>query len=417
MKREGLRLRLARWLEPAAGQPAGGADRAVHTMARPAGAPEPAPATAGPGGAPEPVARPAPPPGNPWPGICEQFALQLLLFTEQLRPALDRLETDEDDPDRLRRLYQVDHAVTRMRRSARDLRVLAGREEEELAGYTTSLVDVIRMAESAIERYTQVSITTVAELAVLPYVADDIASLLAALLENATNYSPSAVTVSAHLLDDGAVMIRIEDSGIGIPPDQLVGLNATLASRVPDVNDHTGKHSGFPVVHRLARKHGIRVRLACRQPSRQGAPGGTIAMVSLPAQLLCEIPVSPMDGIGEPMTGAASRAVPATDGEAAVSYLTVATGPVEAGPVPTSQGVAGPPAPTTANGLPRRERMSLRGPEPKLAPAPSRASAQDSAQAAKAFAEDLSAFAAGGEEARRQSPAGAGDDRPEEQVP
>ena len=95
-------------------------------------------------------------PGS-WPDICDQFGLHLLVLAEQLRTSLDELEADEGDPERLRRLYQVDHAVTRMRRASRDLRTLAGRSEEELAGFTTSLLDVIRMASSAIERYTQVT--------------------------------------------------------------------------------------------------------------------------------------------------------------------------------------------------------------------------------------------------------------------
>src|ERR1700722_6732583 len=79
---------------------------------------------------------------GPWPDICDQFGLHLLVLAEQLRASLDELEADEDDPERLRRLYQVDHAVTRMRRASRDLRTLAGRSEEELAGFTTSLLDV-----------------------------------------------------------------------------------------------------------------------------------------------------------------------------------------------------------------------------------------------------------------------------------
>ena len=83
-------------------------------------------------------------------------------------------------------------------------------------------------------------------------------------LDNATSYSPTAVTVSAYLLENGSVLFRIEDSGIGIPPAQLALLNAALAGPVPDVNDRTGKHTGFSVMHRLARKHGIGVRFASR---------------------------------------------------------------------------------------------------------------------------------------------------------
>src|SRR3984885_9289822 len=208
--------------------------------------------------------------GGAWPDICDQFGLHLLVLAEQLRTSLDELEADEGDPERLRRLYQVDHAVTRMRRASRDLRTLAGRSEEELAGFTTSLLDIIRMALSAIERYTQVTIGRVTDLAVLGYAADDIGSVMAALLDNATRYSPGTVTVSGHLLDDGGVMFRIEDTGIGMGAEQVIALNAAFAGPVPEVDERTGRHTGFPVVHRIARKHAIGVRRACRPLPRNG---------------------------------------------------------------------------------------------------------------------------------------------------
>ncbi len=238
--------------------------------------------TAAPGGA-------ATRPGGPWPELCDQFGLQLLVLAEQLRTSLDELEADEADPERLQRLYQVDHAVTRMRRACRDLRTLSGRAEEELAGFTTSLLDVIRMALSGIERYTQVSVGQVTDLAVLGYAADDIGELMAALLDNATRYSPGTVTVSAHPLEDGSVLFRIEDNGIGIAADQAAALNEALAGPVPEVDERTGRHTGFPVVHRVARKHSVGVRLAARpQPA-----SGTTALVTIPPHLLCAVPAEP----------------------------------------------------------------------------------------------------------------------------
>ena len=224
-------------------------------------------------------------PDAAWPEICDQFGSHLLVLAEQLRSSLNALEAGEDDPDRLKRLYQVDHAVTRMRLASRQLRTLAGRDVERRAGFTTSLVDVIRMASSAIEWYPQVTIGPVTELAVLGYAADDIAMLMSALLDNATRYSPGMVTVSCHLLEEGGVMFRIEDTGLGIARDQIPRLNAAFAGAVPDVNESTARHTGFPVVHRIARKHSIGVRFASRR--RPGT--GTLAMVTVPPQLLCAI--------------------------------------------------------------------------------------------------------------------------------
>jgi hypothetical protein len=253
--------------------------------AAPSWAPEP-PFAAGPAET-QPIDRPTASAraDSAWPEICDQFGSQLLVLAEQIRSCLNPLEAGEDDPDRLRRLYQVDHAVTRMRLASRQLRTLAGRTEERQAGFTTSLVDVIRMAASAIEWYPQVTIGPVAELAVLGYAADDVATLMSALLDNATRYSPGMVTVSCHLLEEGGVMFRIEDTGLGIAREKVPRLNAAFAGPVPDVSESTARHTGFPVVHRIARKHSIIVRFASRRP-----PGtGTLAMVTLPPQLLCAI--------------------------------------------------------------------------------------------------------------------------------
>jgi hypothetical protein len=316
------------------------------------------------------------------------------VLAEQLRTSLDDLEADEDDPERLRRLYQVDHAVTRMRRASRDLRTLAGRSEEELAGFTTSLLDVVRMALSAIERYTQVTIGRVADLAVLGYAADDISSVLAALLDNATRYSPGTVTVSVHLLDDGGVMFRIEDTGIGMGADQVAALNAAFAGAVPDVDERTGRHTGFPVVHRIARKHSIGVRLA----SRPLPSSGTVAMVTLPPHLLCEVPAD--EAQRRPAPAAAAPAPPAPRpsvvpdlprGEPTRPHQTQKWEPPE---LPERD------APRPASELPRRERASLRGDQlrPRPGEAAVAATPEEQSAARRAFADDLSAFSLGATE-------------------
>ena len=229
---------------------------AGHTMTQPGAAraaqeatPEPTPSHAASGA---------------WPEVMEQFGLHLLVLAEHLRISLDELEADEADPERLQKLYLVGHAFTRMRRASRDLRTFAGREQEELSGIDTSLLDMIRMALSAIERYTQVTIDKVADFGMLGYASDDVAPLLAALLDNSTSYSQGMTSVSAHLTEDGSMLVRIEDSGIGMAPDGVAALNAMLAGDVPELDDRTGQHAGFPVVHRIARKYSVGVRFAAR---------------------------------------------------------------------------------------------------------------------------------------------------------
>jgi hypothetical protein len=356
----------------------------------------------------------------------------MLVLAEQLRASLNVLEAGEDDPERLKRLYQVDHAVTRMRLASCQLRTLAGRSEERLAGFTTSLLDVIRMATSAIEWYPQVSVSSVTELAVPGYAADDVATLMSALLDNATRYSPGTVIVSCHLLEDGGVMLRVEDAGIGIRRDQVTRLNAAFAGPVPNVTKSTARHTGFPVVHRIARKHSIVVRFA----SRRQPDSGTVAMVTIPPQLLCAIPAHdpprpPAAAVPAPRTFEASevpelpRREPPGPAEAAsaevVSVAAASAESASAESVPVLASVMSPQAalpqaalpevvmaeavlPEAATAepdrsaypgeLPRREPASPRGGERRPFEAAAPMPLQQAA-ARQAFADDLSAFSQG----------------------
>jgi histidine kinase/DNA gyrase B/HSP90-like ATPase len=428
MKDKNLRRRMARWLDPDTGVgPAREPAAPAHLQTQPL--PQ---VPVGPRVAPD-----------VWPAICERFALRMLGHAESLRPALDRLEADEHDEERLQWLYHVDHSVTRMRRAVRDLRILAGVEEGEMAGYTSSIIDVIRAAESAIEHYSKVVIGRVVDLAVVPYASDDVSSLLAAILDNATSYSPSTVTVSAHLLDSGSVMLRIEDSGIGMSSGHFEVLNAALAGPVPELSEHVGRHTGFPVMHRVARKFGVSIRFAARSNPDSGAPGGTLAMVTIPPDLLCEIPnegpamVRPdtMNGSSGSSPAPAPHAVPPAS-PPSTPRLSVApahgtrtparetqtpareaqvTRPVQFGE-PAGTGRRAPrPDPerspitgaitSSVSELPRRTPTSLRGDGDGRVRAPRRTSEKDTSAAARSFAEDLTAFTAG-EQAGRQRPAG-----------
>jgi Histidine kinase-, DNA gyrase B-, and HSP90-like ATPase len=392
-----------------------------------------------------------------WPEICDQFGSHLLVLAEQVRASLNVLEAGEDDPERLKRLYQVDHAVTRMRLASRQLRALAGRDDGRLAGFTTSLLDLIRMASSAIEWYPEVSVGPVVELAVPGYAADDVATLLSALLDNATKYSPGTVTVSCHLLQEGGVMFRIEDTGIGIGRDKVRRLNAAFVGPVPEVDESTARHVGFPVVHRIASKHSIGVRFASRRPPATG----TLAMVILPPQLLCAIPAQPAPrppAAAEPPgppTAAAEPAAPPTAAGAlpelprrersglvetasaetvSVPTVSVPTASVQAAPLETAPLETAPPAmspdavPAEAASpemmspeavspealsaeqdhdvrpceLPRRAPASLGGDEQRpaeAAPPSSSSPPPQQAAARNAFADELSAFSQGIEDA------------------
>src|SRR6202012_6190833 len=119
------------------------------------------------------------------------------------------------------------------------------------------------------------------EVEVRGVAADDVSHILAELLENATSKSPesASVVIRAERTGDGTMVISVEDSGIGIPRDQLADINPRLG-RPPVVTPTVTRHMGLYVVGRLAQRHGIRIQL------RERPYGGLIAHVVTPARLV-----------------------------------------------------------------------------------------------------------------------------------
>jgi hypothetical protein len=300
---------------------------------------------------------------NVWPAICEQFALRILAAAYQMGSHLEAAEADEQDAERLEKLYRIDHANTRIRRQAENLQVLLGRKVDDADRQVTPLVDVIRAATSAIEYYPRVHIGQVVDLAVVEFAADDVIRVLTELLDNATRFSPptSSVIVSAYITEHGSVLMRVEDSGVGVQPDQLPALNAMLAGSAPPLLDgNPAAHLGLVVVSRLALTHHMRVHLTNRPT------GGTTANVLVPDGLLCEIAPPARAGAGPASLADLSRpAKPAHRLAEASTYQGSAQVPASRlmliNGQPSADGRSGRRESSGGNGLPRRVRESLRG--------------------------------------------------------
>ncbi|MEU4744200.1 ATP-binding protein [Actinosynnema sp. NPDC023658] len=329
-------------------------------------------------------------------GVCAGIALRDLNLVDSLLAELELMEAEEQDPDALARLYRLDHLATRLRRNAENLRVLAGQDAGAAAEETASLVDVIRAAISAIEQYPRVEVGRVAQLAVVGFAADDVSRLLTELLDNATAQSPpsSAVTVSAHITENGSILLRVEDAGIGLPPDRMTALNAEL-SAAPALDSAAIEHMGLAVVRRLAEKHDVRVWLGRRSPH------GTTASVLLPAELVREAP----------QVSFVRTPAPPTPGTTTPTGTNTAPAP-RTPPRPHFEGprhtVSGGDGGVTPGGLPRRVPTSLRGP---AAPAASSPEIREPAGGEQFFA-DLADFDAGEQAARGTLPVDHREDHP-----
>jgi signal transduction histidine kinase len=192
---------------------------------------------------------------------------------------IDELERNERDPELLNRLYQLDHVSTRLRRSADSLLVVSGTVDPQLSTTPTRLSDVIRSALAEIEGYRAVELGEISDVAISAEIVGDLRLLLAELLENATNFSPPGVPIQVTSMLDQDCTVGVVDHGLGMSPGRLDEENRRLLER-ERLDVAPTRVLGLFVVGRLARRHGLGVRL---DPS----PGrGITASVVIPARLL-----------------------------------------------------------------------------------------------------------------------------------
>ncbi|WP_431042249.1 nitrate- and nitrite sensing domain-containing protein [Streptomyces sp. P1-3] len=219
------------------------------------------------------------------------LALRNLGLIERQLAVIEGLEERETDPDRLETLFQLDHLATGMRRYSENLLVIAGSENKATHQGPVPLLDVLRASISEVERYDRVRIQSLPPHSyVAGYAADSVSHLIAELMENATSFSPpeAPVEVSAWLVENGELMLSVQDEGIGMTPARLEELNNRLAEPVPEhcqgPNAEDPLGLGLYVVTRLAARHGVRVQL------REQPQGGVAAVVILPAKILPAVP-------------------------------------------------------------------------------------------------------------------------------
>ncbi|MEM7274816.1 MAG: ATP-binding protein [Actinomycetota bacterium] len=219
---------------------------------------------------------------------------------------LDRLESTEEDPDRLAELFKVDHLATRMRRNAESLKVLAEDDPGRRRGGPVDISDVLRVAMGEVETYEHIELRSIDQGEVDAGTAMDLAHLVAELMENATQFSPPETPVEvAGRFADEQFIVSIKDRGMGMPAEKLEQANATLADP-PELGLGMGRSLGFMVVGRLAQRLGATVELSIVDE------GGTLAVVSVPTALF----VSKTERTTTPATEAPAERTETTADEA-----------------------------------------------------------------------------------------------------
>ncbi|PSL53987.1 signal transduction histidine kinase [Saccharothrix carnea] len=208
---------------------------------------------------------------------------------------IDRLEQDEQDPDQLASLFELDHLATRMRRNSENLLVLSGTDLSRRLTRPVPAAEVLGAAVSEVEQYARVQVGQTPELTVQGRAVNDLVHLIAELLDNATAFSDpvTKVTVRTARTRKGELAIEIQDRGVGMGEQELIDANQRLADP-PDVDVAVSRRMGLYVVARLAKRHDIKVRLR----SNEDIEGGTTALVLVPDTLVASpgAPGSPMGG-------------------------------------------------------------------------------------------------------------------------
>lgn len=203
------------------------------------------------------------------------------LLERQLR-LFETLEHNEEDPDHLATLFQLDHLATRMRRNNENLMVLSGSDLTRRFTRSTKPADLARAAVSEIEHYPRVVVHPMPDVHIVGYACSDLVRLFAELLDNAANFSPpdTSVTVTGRYRDDGSLAIDIVDQGFGMGEAEIAATNHRIRTG-HEVEASTPRRMGLFVVAQLRARHDIRCQL---HPGRDGR--GIHATTTIRADLL-----------------------------------------------------------------------------------------------------------------------------------
>ncbi|MFI9010782.1 nitrate- and nitrite sensing domain-containing protein [Actinosynnema sp. NPDC053489] len=204
-------------------------------------------------------------------------------LVERQITVIDRLEQDEQDPDQLASLFELDHLATQMRRNSENLLVLSGTTVNRRVTRPVPISEVLGAAVSEVEKYARIQIAPAPELKVQGRVVNDLAHLIAELLDNATAFSKPTTKVTVRAIETrrGEVSIRIHDRGVGMQEQDVIEANTKLADP-PEVDVSVAREMGLYVVGQLAKRHNIRVTLT----NNDDIEGGVTAQVVLPVDLL-----------------------------------------------------------------------------------------------------------------------------------
>jgi nitrate/nitrite sensing protein/histidine kinase/DNA gyrase B/HSP90-like ATPase len=216
---------------------------------------------------------------RPLPALLDLARRNQALVDEQ-RALLLEATRNRTDPRLPGKLLQLDRLVGHARRNAYNLIVLAGGEPSRRWERPTPLTEMARAAVRDNRDAARVDVQLTDDRLLVGAAADDLAGLLAELVDNATSFSEpeTRVRVSGQATGSGYVL-EVEDRGLGMTDEELQEVNGRLAGRQV-ADEDLRQRFGTWVIGRLADRHDLKVRL------RRSARGGVTALVFVPERLL-----------------------------------------------------------------------------------------------------------------------------------
>lgn len=270
-------------------------------------------------------------------------------LAEEQQVLLDDLLTKYgDSTEVLSDLMSIDHTGAQFSRRAKGISVLCGgwlgRREEPVVVY-----DVARSAQGRIKDFNRVSINSQVTVSVSSKAVEPVATVLAELLDNATNYSAPGTPVEVNIQSvPTGVCFIVDDAGLGMDQETRERA-ATLLSVTEAQVDITGlgdpPRFGFAVCGMLAARYGFAVSVGSVSPY-----GGVRAVIRVPESLLtADLPEQQSSVRAQHSGGSES-----SSGQRLV-------------PVPV---LGSPVVGSTAGGLPKRRRRSGQATPLSVAPVP-----------------------------------------------
>ncbi|WP_344319501.1 sensor histidine kinase [Actinocatenispora thailandica] len=227
----------------------------------------------------------------------------------------DLERAEQDDPDKLEKVYALQHKITTLRGDNDNLIILGGGDIGRTRRTSEWIDDVLGAAKAQCEQFRRVRVEAGPKVKVSASAVLPISHLLAQLLNNAVAFShpPTQVLMTSSPVAAGLV-VEIEDRGIGMSTEERERANALIREAPELVSSANVQKLGFLVVASVAQRFNIRVEL------KDSAYGGVKAIVLIPNDLLDR---AGSDNTGD--LGAGRRALPEPPAE-----------PAPVGPAPTS---------------------------------------------------------------------------------